>query len=61
MVFELYCQSSTISARDIYHKLGSLVDIIAYREIFFAMAAYLDLQAEIKALRIDSTEMLLSL
>ena len=61
MVFELYCQSSTINARDIYQRLGSLVDIISYRDIFFAMAAYLDLPEEIRALRIDSTEMLLSI
>ena len=60
-IFELYCQSSTINAREIYHKLGSLVDIISYRDIFFAIAAYLDLQEEIKALRRDSTEMLLTL
>ena len=60
MVFELYRQSSKISARDIYHKLGSLVDIIAYREIFFAMAAYLDLPEETRALRIDSTDTLLN-
>ena len=61
VLFELYCQSSTINARDIYYKLGSFVDIIAYRDIFFAIAAYLDLQDEIKALRRDSTEMLLSM
>ena len=61
VIFELYCQSSTIGARDIYYKLGTLVDIIAYRDIFFAIAAYLDLKEEIKALRIESTEMLLSL
>lgn len=60
-LFELYCQSSTISAKEIYQKLRDLVDVIAYREIFFAIAAYLDLQEEIRLLRIDSTEMLLKM
>ena len=61
VLFDLYRQSSTMNAKDIYYKLGSLVDIIAYREIFFAIAAYLDLQEEMKVLRIDSTEMLLNM
>lgn len=55
-IFELYNQSSDIKDFDIYQKLSSLVDNRKYRDVFFAIAAYLDLQDEIKALRKDTAE-----
>lgn len=60
-IFELYNQSCSYTASEIYQKLGSLVDVISYRDIFFAIAACLDLQDEIKVLRRDSATRLLTL
>lgn len=59
-LFELYYQSSTSNELDIYEKLSSLVDVIAYRDVFFAIAAFLDLPNEIKSLKYNS-ELLLVL
>ena len=55
-IFEMYHQSSNSNASDTYQKLDSLVDSRKYRDVFFAIAAYLDLQDEIKALRISTAE-----
>lgn len=58
-IFELYHHSSDSKGIEIYKTLSNLVDVIAYRDVFFAIAAYLDLSDEIKALRYDSEALLL--
>jgi len=49
-IFELYAQSTTLPAEEVYEKFTSLVDIQKYRDVLLSIAAYLKLFDKVDSL-----------